>query len=80
MTKTKPIIAISLAGIFAIGMLFSPVFAGGHLPLSIEKYEIEWNETMVKKVKIIEEPKKHLIKQRLRIRKWKKKLQQQKRN
>ncbi len=52
MTKTKTILAISLAGIFGIGMLFSPVFAGGHLPLSIEKYEIEWNETMIKKVKI----------------------------
>ncbi len=52
MTKTKPIVAISLAGVFAIGMLFSPVFAGGHLPLTIEKYELEWDEFKVKKVKI----------------------------
>ena len=52
MTKTKPIIAISLAGVFAIGMLFSPVFAGGHLTLTIDKYEIEWDGDQVKKVKI----------------------------
>lgn len=52
MTKTRTIAAISLAGVFAIGMLFSSGFAAGHLPLTIEKYELEWDEFKVKKVKI----------------------------
>jgi len=48
MTKTKTILAISFAAIFAISMVMAPVYAGGHLAIDSAKMTIKQKKGEIK--------------------------------
>ena len=52
MTKTKTILAISFAAIFAISMTMAPVYAGGHLAIDDAKMTIKQKKGEIKDLKI----------------------------
>ncbi len=41
MTKTRTVLAVSFAAIFAISMVMAPVYAGGHLAIDNAKMTIK---------------------------------------
>jgi len=52
MTKTRTILAISFAAVFAISMVMAPVYAGGHLAIDSAKMTIKQKKGEIKDLKI----------------------------
>jgi len=52
MTKTRTMLAISFAAIFAISMVMAPVYAGGHLAIDSAKMTIKQKKGEIKDLKI----------------------------